>query len=149
MTSCGPLVELSDRARSALDLAAFNQALATSKDLRTAFGHLTAATVLGSEKNAYETFRGMFFEVHQERITRRDNALIAELMLTGATSHVMTLALGDVLDSNVGHPVNGDDLLAALAPHGISRRLVGSRRSVQMQLPTSPLVGGALFGVNC
>jgi len=134
MTSCGPLVELSDRARSAPDLAAFNQALATSKDLRNAFGDLAAATVLGSEKNAYETLRGMFFEVHQERITRKDNALIAELMLTGATGHLMALALGDVLDSNMGHSVNGEDLLTALAPHGISRRPAGARASVQTQV---------------
>lgn len=134
MTSCGPLVELSDRARSASDLAAFNQALETSKDLRQAFADLTTATVLGSETNAYATLRGMFFEVHQERITRKDNALIAELMLTGATGHLMTLALGDVLDSNMGHAVNGDDLLAALAPHGIARRPANSRASVQTQV---------------
>lgn len=134
MTSCGPLVELADRARTASDLAAFNQALATSKELRKAFDDLTAATVLGSAKNAYATLRGMYFEVHQERITRKDNALIAELMLTGATGHLMTLALGDVLDSNMGHSINGDDLLAALKPHGISRRPSGSRSSVQAQV---------------
>ncbi|WP_305686242.1 hypothetical protein [Microbacterium sp.] len=134
MTSCGPLVELSDRARSASDLAAFHQALETSKELRQAFDDLTATTVLGSEKTAYATLRGMFFEVHQERITRKDNALIAELMLTGATGHLMTLALGDVLDSNMGHSVTGDDLLAALEPHGICRRPAGSRSSVQTQV---------------
>ncbi|MGJ9420900.1 hypothetical protein [Aeromicrobium sp. CF3.5] len=134
MTSCGPLVELSDRARSASDLASFNQALETSKELRQAFDDLTATTVLGSEKTAYATLRGMFFEVHQERITRKDNALIAEMMLTGATGHLMTLALGDVLDSNMGHSVNGDDFLAALEPHGICRRPAGSRSSVQTKV---------------
>ena len=134
MTSCGPLVELSDRARSASDLATFNQALETSKELRKALDDLTATTVLGSEKNAYATLRGMFFEVHQERITRKDNALIAELMLTGATGHLITLALGDVLDSNMGHSVNGDDLLVALERHGIGRRPAGSRSSVQTQV---------------
>lgn len=135
LIGCGPLRELSERARSAVDLAAFTQhALASSKELRAAFDEVTSDAVLGSTETAYTTLRGMWFEVHEERITRLDNALIAELTLTGANGHLMALAIADVLDSNLGRPLTGADILAALIPHGITERRAGSRTFVRNQV---------------
>lgn len=135
LIGCGPLRELSERARSAVDLATFTQhALVSSRELRAAFDGVASDAVLGSAAVAYKTLRGMWFEVHEERITRVDNALIAELTLAGATGHLVALAIADVLDSNLGSPLTGADILAALEPHGITERPSRSRTSVRAQV---------------
>ncbi|MDX6292734.1 MAG: hypothetical protein QOH50_1809 [Kribbellaceae bacterium] len=132
---CGSLRELSDRARNSADLATFTQkSLESSEELRAAFDELSAADVLGNPLQAWSTLRGMWFEVRDERETRHDNSLFAELTLEGASGHLMALAIGDVLESKLGVQLTGDDLLAELVKHKVTARPAGTRASVRAQV---------------
>src|SRR5258708_11586623 len=62
---CGPLRELADRVRQSADLASFTQSWLTA-ELRPVFDQLSAEEILGSPQQAWETLRGMWFEVHAE-----------------------------------------------------------------------------------
>lgn len=127
---CGPLRELADKARRSEDLAAFTQSWLT-KELRPAFADLSAEEVLGNPQAAWTTLRGTWFAVHDEDEVITGNSMLAGLSLEGATGHLMSLAIGDVLLANLGKRLTRTDLLAELAKNGIMPLAADSRVSAQ------------------
>jgi hypothetical protein len=136
---CGPLKELSERARKSADLTAFTQQWLT-EELRSAFDGLSAAEVLGSPEAAWDTLRGMWFEVQDENEVVRVNAVLAQLCLEGSTGHLAALALGDILLESLGRRLTRRGLLEALGHHGIATLGAGARQSASSQL--SAVTGG-------
>ena len=129
---CGPLKELAERARKSADLTTFTQAWLTD-EMRTAFDELSAATVLGSADVAWSTLRGMWFDVQGEDDVVRVNSMLAGLSLEGATGHMISLAIGDVLVANLGKHFTSVELLDLLAPLGIRPLVAGARVTAQRQ----------------
>lgn len=130
---CGPLRELADRAHRSADIASFTQSWLTN-ELRPAFDQLSAAEILGSPEHAWETLRGMWVEVHDESDIVRVNDMLAELSLEGATGHLASLAMGEVLLNNLGRQLTRTELLEQLAAHGIQPLAAGSHHSAHEQV---------------
>lgn len=112
--ACRPLQELSERVRKSADLASFTGSWLTG-ELSAVFDQLTAAEVLGSPQAAWDTLRGMWFSVQDEYDIIRMNSMLAECHLDGATGHLISLALGDILLDNLGKRLTRTELLALLA----------------------------------
>jgi len=135
LVPCGNLRELAERARGAVDLATFTQhSLATNQTLRATFDELSAPKLLGTPEQAWNTLRGMWFEVREERETMHDNGLLAELTLEGATGRLMALGLGDILNANLGLPLTRKELLEELADMDVTVRPVASKVSIRAKV---------------
>ncbi|WP_246778173.1 hypothetical protein [Buchananella hordeovulneris] len=118
LVPCRPLQELSDRARKSADLASFIGQWLT-KELSPVFEDLSAAEVLGSRQAAWDTLRGMCFSTNDERDIICMNSMFAECILGGATGHLTSLAVGDILLDNLGKRLTRTELLALLAERDI------------------------------
>lgn len=130
---CGPLRELADRARRSADLASFTQSWLTA-ELRPAFDQLSAKEILGSSQKAWETLRGMWFEVHDENDIVHVNDMLAELALTGTSGHLAVLAIGDILLNNLGKRLTRGELLAELAKQNLRPLEAGSYQAAGAQV---------------
>lgn len=133
LVPCRPLQELADRARRSTDLTAFTQSWLTD-ELRTVFDQLSAAPILATAQNAWDTLRGMWFSIQDEDDVVQVNDMLAELTLTGATGRLMSLAIGELLLGNLGAPMKRLDLLAKLTEVGIAPLPTGSSDTAHMQL---------------
>lgn len=122
LTPCRPLQELADRARQSTDLANFTDRLLT-RELSSVFEQLSAAEVLGGHQEAWDALRGMWFSVHDERDIIRLNSMLAECLFSGATGHLTSLAVGDILLDNLGKRMSRPELLALLAEHNIKLKV--------------------------
>ena len=132
---CGPLRELTDRARKSSDITNFTQLWLTS-ELRAAFDELSATEVLGSAEAAWTTLRGMWFEVHDEHDIIQVNDMLAEQSLDGQAGHLTTLALGDILLNNLGKTLTRDNLLTELKKQGILPLRAKTRTTAREQTRT-------------
>ncbi|PXY23466.1 hypothetical protein BAY59_27745 [Prauserella coralliicola] len=130
---CGPLRELAERARKSADMASFTQSWLTAKNLRTAFDELAAADIFGDPQVAWNTLRGMWFEVHGEEEVVRGNSMLAELSLEGASGHLIALTLGDILLSTLGKRLTRNELVDQLTKYGIHPLATGSRAASREQ----------------
>jgi hypothetical protein len=133
LVPCRPLQELSERARKSADLTAFTGSWLTG-ELTAVFDQLTAAEVLGSPQAAWETLRGMWFSVQDEYDIVRMNSMLAECHLDGATGHLISLAIGDILLDNLGKRMTRTELLALLAEQGIKPLARGSHQTAHEQV---------------
>ncbi|WP_244930362.1 hypothetical protein [Nocardioides sp. W7] len=133
LVPCGPLRELSERARKSSDLQAFTRNWLTN-ELSDAFDELAATEVLGSPAAAWSTLRGMWFEVHDEHDIVRVNGMLAELSLEGTTGHLASLALGDIVLGNLGKRLVRANFLEELQEHGIKPLAASSRASTAEQV---------------
>jgi hypothetical protein len=133
LVPCRPLQELADRARRSADLIVFTESWLTN-DLRPVFDQLAAPEVLGSAEAAWTTLRGMWFSVQDEDDIARRNSTLAELLLTGGTGHLISLAIGDVLLCNLGRRLTRTELLGLLADDGIRPGAPGLRRAAREQV---------------
>lgn len=133
LVPCGPLKELTERARKSLDLPEFTTSWLTD-ELRKAFDELSVADVLGGAHDAWITLRGMWFEVHDEDDIVRVNGMLAGLCLEGASGHLIALAIGDVLLASLGRNLTRTELLEQLAKHGIAPLDPGTRASAHEQV---------------
>lgn len=122
LTPCRPLQELADRARQSTDLANFTDRWLTG-ELSSVFEQLSAAEVLGGHQEAWDALRGMWFSVHDERDIIRFNSMLAECLFSGATGHLTSLAVGDILLDNLGKRMSRPELLALLAEHNIKLKV--------------------------
>jgi hypothetical protein len=153
---CGPLRELTERARKSADLTNFTQSW-LSGDLRSAFDELSAEGILGSSEVAWITLRGMWFEVREEHDIVQVNSMLAELSLDGPAGHLTSLALGDIILDNLGKRLTRVELLDGLADQNIYPIAAGShatardqvravteswRRTVQRELLEPPIERG-------
>lgn len=156
LVPCRPLQELSERARKSADLASFTDSWLTG-ELTAVFDHLTASEVLGSPQAAWDMLRGTWFSVQDEYDIVRMNSMLAECHLSGASGHLISLAIGDILLDNLGKRLTRTELLALLAEQGIKPLARGShqtaheqvlaitnswRQSVQRELLQPPIVRG-------
>lgn len=133
MVPCGPLRELADRARSSTDLSTFIQSWLTV-ELEAVFDQVSSQAILESPQIAWETLRGMRFEVQDEDEIVRLNRVFAEVTLEGSAGHLMVLALGDVLLNNLGKTMRQSSLLHELDRHGIRSISISARESVRDQV---------------
>ena len=122
LTPCRPLQELSDRARKSVNLTNFTDCWLTV-ELKKFFNKLSATDVLGGPQEAWDTLRGMCFSVHDESDVIRTNSMLAEYLFSGATGHLVSLAVGDILLDNLGKRMTRPELLALLAEHNIKLKV--------------------------
>lgn len=133
LVPCRPLQELSERARKSPDLATFTQSWLTAAS-HPFFDQLSARQVSGSAQAAWTTLRGMWFSVQDEHDIIRMNSMLAERHLGGATGHLASLAIGDILLANLGSRLTGTDLLKLLAEQGIQPLAVSSHQTAHEQV---------------
>lgn len=133
LVPCRPLQELSERARKSADLATFTDSWLTG-ELSAVFDQLTAAEVLGSPQAAWETLRGMWFSVQDEYDIIRMNSMLAECHLSGASGHLTSLAVGDILLDNLGTRLTRTELLALLGEQGVKPLARGSHQTAHEQV---------------
>lgn len=133
LVPCRPLQELSNRARQSSDLASFTQDWLT-KDLRAVFDELCAERTLGNPRRAWETLRGMWFSIQDENDIVRVNEMLAAMQLSGATGHMISLTIGDILLDNLGKKLTRSDLLELLDQRGISPVQAVTRASIREQV---------------
>lgn len=127
LVPCRPLQELSDRARKSVDLANFTDRWLNG-ELSPVFDQLSAAEVLGGPEAAWDTLRGMWFEVHDECDVMRTNNMLAECSFSGANGDLISLAVGDILLDNLGKRMTRTELLELLAERGIKLLVRGAHR---------------------
>lgn len=113
-SSFGELVDLTERAREADDLETFTE-LSLSGDLKKIFDALVKDQ-FGRADIAWLTLRGMYFIVCNERTLARDNEVLANQLLRGATGAGIAAAIGGVLLEKMGKKLSRTELLAALEP---------------------------------
>jgi hypothetical protein len=114
------LDELSDKARHSDDLNAYIVGQLDGKEIRERFDQLSG--VWGSAEAAWETLRGCFVFWPDERELRATNAVLAELLLQGASAPAMTASIADLVDQTLGVSLTADELDRRLADYEISRR---------------------------
>lgn len=130
---CRPLQELSERARKSANLATFTDFWLTG-ELTAVFDQLTAAEVLGSPQAAWETLRGMWLSVQDEYDIIRMNSMLAECHLSGASGHLISLTVGDILLDNLGKRLARAELLALLGEQGVKPLARGSHQTAHGQV---------------
>ncbi|MFU9028465.1 hypothetical protein ACNAWD_11620 [Rhodococcus erythropolis] len=133
LVPCRPLQELAERARKSSDLISFTQSWLT-EELRPVFDQLSAAKILGSPQNTWDTLRGMWFSVQDEHDIIRMNATLAGRQLGGATGHLIALAIGDLLLDNLGRRLTRTEFLELLAQEDIRPLEAASRQSAHEQV---------------
>ena len=133
---CGNLQELADRARKADDALQFEQLWLTSKNLSDKFTELSSAPYFGTAAKAWETLRGMWFQVQTEIDVVRTNTVIAESWLQGATGHLMCLAVHDVLLDTMGQRITRELLETRLREHGVVPLEAGTATSLTSAIAT-------------
>lgn len=133
LTPCRPLQELSERARKSEDLVDFTSHW-IPRDLQSVFDQLVAVAVLGSPQAAWDTLRGMWFEVHDECDVMGTNNMLAECSFSGASGNLISLAVGDILLNNLGKQMTRTELLELLAERGIKPLALGAYQSAREQV---------------
>lgn len=133
LVPCRPLQEMSERARKSTDLANFIDCWLTG-ELSPVFDQLSAAEVLGGPQAAWDTLRGMWFLVQDEYDIIRMNSTLAKCNLSGASGHLMSLAVGDILLDNLGKRLTRTELLALLAKQDIKPLARGSYQTAHEQV---------------
>ncbi len=133
LVPCRPLQELSERARKSEDLASFTNRWLNG-ELSPVFNQLSAAEVLGGPQAAWDTLRGMWFEVHDECDVMRMNNMLAECSFSGANGDLISLAVGDILLNNLGKRMTRTELLELLTERGIKPLAPGAYQSAREQV---------------
>lgn len=129
----GSLRELAERARVSDSLDQFREHQLT-QDLGRDFAELSGPRVFGDSETAWLTLRGMRFAVREEDDTARQNGVLAEQFLQGATGPLMAIAVGAVLLDNLGVTLTRDALLEGLTPYGITGLSLSGRQEVSLEV---------------
>ena len=114
------LDELSEKARHSDDLNAFINGQLDGKDIRGRFDQL--ADGCSSAQTAWEMLRGCFVFWPDERELRATNAVLAELLLQGASGLAITSSIADLVDQALGVTLTANELERRLADYEIERR---------------------------
>lgn len=133
MTPCGALRDLAARSRQSVDPQQFVSHQLTTA-LRPTFDELTAENVFGSAEAAWRTLRGMWIEIEAEEQLAMTNAMLAELLLEGATGSLAAVAIGAVLLNNLRTRMTRRELVDALARDGITPRNSVAQRTSHEQV---------------
>lgn len=128
MTPCAPLRVLSEWTRQSVDAQQFLTRQLT-KQLSPVFDQLSAPDVFGSPETAWQTLRGMWFEVGDEQQLVKTNAMLADTMLEGVVDSLLPIAVGNVLLENLRRRLTKRELLEGLAQHGVSARHGSAKRT--------------------
>ena len=133
LVPCRSLQELSDRARKSKDLVDFTDRWLNG-ELSQVFDQLSAEEVLGHPQAAWNTLRGMWFEVHDECDLIRMNNMSAELNFSGASGDLISLAVGDILLNNLGKRMTRKELLELLAERDIKPLVPAAHQTIHEKL---------------
>ncbi len=133
MTPSAALRVMADLSRQSADVQQFLTHQLTPQ-LRATFDELTAANVFGSAEAAWQTLRGIWIDIAVEERVVATNAMLAEVMLEGATGDLMAVAVGAVLLDNLRRRMTRRELLLALARNGIAPRDFAAKRTCHEQV---------------
>jgi len=128
MTPCAELRVLSDRARHSPDVEQF-VARQLTQELSPVFSELAARDLFGSAEGAWRVLRGMWFELGDERLLDKTNAMVAATLLEGAAESLLPVAVGTVLLEHLREPLTRRELLAGLNRYGINVRHATAKRT--------------------
>ncbi|WP_157979723.1 NACHT domain-containing protein [Kribbella monticola] len=123
------LQELCDRARRSDSLDAFVKQWLT-KPLRAEFDELAAPAILGSPEVAWTVLRGTWVSWHDERNIIQINSAFAGLLLDGANGSLAALALGDIVQNNLGVTLTASKIEEQLPTYGLARTGTARRNSI-------------------
>lgn len=132
-TPCGPLRVLSEWTRQSADIDQF-MTLQLTKTLGPVFDELSAPDVFGTAEHAWFILRGMWFEVGDEELLIKTNAMLASTILAGATEALLPIAVGAVLLQQLRRRLTGRELLEELARHEIFARDAAAKRTAHQQV---------------
>lgn len=110
------LDELSDQARRSDDVDAFRSSL--GKELEARFAVLFREW--GGPEQAFEILQKVFVEWPSERHLRATNAVMAELLLSGAPGPAAAASLADLASDNLGRTLDARAITEALAQYELS-----------------------------
>ncbi|WP_326687225.1 hypothetical protein OIE63_08690 [Streptomyces sp. NBC_01795] len=115
-----PLQELSDRARRSDDYPAFVAGWLT-EELRSHFDELASPGIYGSPEMAWRMLRFLWVQCHDEGDVVAINTVLAEQTLEGFSGCQAALALGDLLNNNLGARLDAAAIMRRLAQYGLRR----------------------------
>ncbi|MGW2914144.1 hypothetical protein ACWC9X_27260 [Streptomyces asoensis] len=116
-----PIQELTERARSADDLSEFIGDRLT-KGLQDAFDELSSSAIYGSPDVAWKVLRGLWVSWPDENDLVRGNAVLAELLLSGATGRLAAVGLGDLANYyGLGSTLDSATIDSRLEEYGLRR----------------------------
>ncbi|MFF7975393.1 hypothetical protein [Streptomyces sp. NPDC007905] len=119
--------ELTERARSADNLAEFISDRLT-KELQGPFNKLSSSTIYGSTEVAWKVLRGIWISCIDENEIVRTNAVLSELLLSGAGGRLSAAALGELVNNSLGSTLDAAGIESRLGQYQLSRStlLVGA-----------------------
>ncbi|MGW1463668.1 NACHT domain-containing protein [Streptomyces sp. NPDC002308] len=119
-----PIQELTERARSADDLTEFISDRLT-KGLEDAFDELSSSAIYGSADVAWKVLRGLWVSWPDENDLVRGNAVLAELLLSGATGRLAAVGLGDLANYyGLGSTLDSAAIDSRLEEYGLRRSVL-------------------------
>ncbi|MFD3338878.1 NACHT domain-containing protein [Streptomyces anthocyanicus] len=116
-----PIQELTERARSADDLMEFISDRLT-KGLKDAFDELSSSAIYGSTDVAWKALRGLWVSWPDENDLVRGNAVLAKLLLSGASGRLAAVGLGDLANYHgLGSTLDSAAINSRLEEYGLRR----------------------------
>lgn len=127
MTPYRPLQELTDQIRNSNDYASFILSMPPEKS-NTLFDKL--GNYYGGPESAYGVLGRIYVRTIDETELASNNAVIAEMLLEGASGAQSRAVLGEILDNSIDRDLTAQQILNALHPYGLHPRLAASHRGL-------------------
>lgn len=113
------LQELCDKARRSESVKAFVDNWLTNEKLERAFTELASPTIFGSAGAAWKALNGIWIRWPDEREVVQGNAVLAGLLLDGANGRLASIALGDMVQQNLGVELTTTRITEQLSAYGL------------------------------
>lgn len=91
-----------------------------TKGLRRDFDYLVTNNIATSDQDAWELLRGMWMHCQDEAGLRSTNDVLAALLLDGALPRLAVLALGELVQDNLGVRLDAARIEGLLGQYGLS-----------------------------
>lgn len=113
------LQELCDKARRSGSVKALVDDWLTNEPLQRAFTELASPTIFGSAGAAWKALNGIWIRWPDERDVVQENAVLAGLLLEGSSGRLASIALGDMVQQNLGVELTATRMAEELPAYGL------------------------------
>ncbi|MFD5847466.1 NACHT domain-containing protein [Streptomyces chartreusis] len=115
--------ELTERARSADNLSEFISDRLTN-ELQVPFNKLSSSAIYGSTEVAWRVLRGIWISCIDENDVVQMNAVLSELLLSGAGGRLAAAALGELVNNSLGSTLDAAGIESRLDQYQLSRSTI-------------------------
>ncbi|MDT5114478.1 MAG: hypothetical protein QOE30_217, partial [Mycobacterium sp.] len=115
-----PIQSLCAKARQANSVDEFVKSWLSNGDMRSAFDELCKADIFGSAEAAWTTLRNVRISWPDESHLVHVNAVVSELLLSGAQGRLAAAALGELIVENLGSTLDASLIESKLSQYGLS-----------------------------